>query len=212
MRDRHFIEPAEGSALALYRERPDARSRERRGTPGIATAARRSSFARVQSALDERQFDAALQALENARSIDPRDRRLAAFDERIAKLRAELGPAEILAAINAQNFDRAAQLIDQAARAKSHRRAPRLNQLREDLRRHRADSDVTRLVALLDARLQQDHLLEPPDDSAVYYLDQARKAGAPPRRCRRNSASCRAGSTRPRTAPSPSSSSTRRTA
>ena len=68
----------------------------------------------MQSALDEKQFEAALQALETVRSIDPEDTRLPALDERIAKIRAELGPAEILAAINAQNFDRAAQLIDQA--------------------------------------------------------------------------------------------------
>ena len=49
------------------------------------------------------------------------------------------------AAINAQNFDRAAQLIDQAARAKSLSE-PKLAQLREDLRRHRADSDVSRIL------------------------------------------------------------------
>ena len=56
-------------------------------------------------------------------------------------MRAELGPAEIVAAINAQNFDRAAQLIDQAARAKSMGES-KLNQLREDLRRHRADTTM----------------------------------------------------------------------
>ena len=94
----------------------------------IPRAARRSQglkrlaeilVARVQSALDEQQFEAALQALETVRSIDPNDTRLPALDERIAKMRDELGPAEIQAAINAQNFERAAQLIDQAARAKS---------------------------------------------------------------------------------------------
>jgi len=46
---------------------------------------------------------------------------------------------------------------------------PKLNQLREELRRHRADSDDTRLVALIDARMQQDQLADPPNDSAVYY-------------------------------------------
>jgi protein TonB len=54
----------------------------------------------------------------------------------------------------------------------------KLNQLREDLRRRRADTDDTRLVALIDARMQQDQLADPPNDSAVYYLSQARKAGA----------------------------------
>jgi protein TonB len=176
MRDRHFIEPPEGSALSLYRSALvlDPSSGEaRQGLQRLAEVL----LARVQSALDERQFDSALQALETVRSIDPGDKRLPAFDERIAKMRAELGPAEILAAINAQNFDRAAQLIDQAARTKSVGE-PKLNQLREELRRHRTDSDSARLVALVDARLQQDQLVDPPNDSAVYYLNQARKAGA----------------------------------
>jgi protein TonB len=176
MRDRHFIEPAEGSALSLYRSALvlDRSSGEaRQGLQRLAEVL----LARVQSALDERQFDTALQALESARSIDPADKRLAAFDERIAKLRTELGPAEIQAAINAQNLDRAAQLLDQAARTKSVSE-PKLNQLREDLRRHRAESEALRLVALIDARMQQGQLVDPPNDSAVYYLTQARKAGA----------------------------------
>jgi TonB family protein len=176
MRDRHFIDPAEGSALALYRGALAIDPSSGEAHQGLQRLAE-VLLARVQSALDERQFDAALQALENVRSIDPSDKRLTAFDERIAKMRAELGPAEIMAAINAQNFDRAAQLIDQAARTRSVGDA-KLNQLREDLRRHRADSDDTRLVALIEARMQQDQLADPPNDSAVYYLSQARKAGA----------------------------------
>ncbi len=176
MRDRHFIDPAEGSALALYRAALAIDPSSGEAQQGLQRLAE-VLLARVQSALDEHQFDAALQALESARSIDPSDKRLAAFDERIVKMRAELGPAEILAAINAQNFDRAAQLIDQAARTRSVADA-KLNQLREDLRRHRADSDNSRIVALIDARMQQDQLTDPPNDSAVYYLSQARKAGA----------------------------------
>jgi protein TonB len=175
MRDRHFIDPPQGSALALYRSALGLEPSSGEAQQGLQRLAE-VLLARVQSALDERQFDAALQALENARSIDPSDKRLPALDERIAKMRAELGPAEILAAINAQNFDRAAQLIDQAARTRSVGE-PKLTQLREELRRHRADSDDTRLVALIDARMQQDQLADPPNDSAVYYLSQARKAG-----------------------------------
>jgi hypothetical protein len=176
MRDRHFIEPAEGSALSLYRSALLLAPDNGEAQQGL----RRLSeilVGRVQSALDEKQFDAALQALETVRSIDPNDPRLAALDERIAKMRDELGPAEIQAAINAQNFERAAQLIDQAARAKSISE-PKLAQLREDLRRHHEDSDVSRILALLDARMDQDQLMEPANDNAVSYFVQARKAGA----------------------------------
>jgi TonB family protein len=176
MLDRHFIDPADGSALTLYRNAlllaPD-NGEARQGLQRLAEIL----ISRVQSALDERKFDLALQALETARSIDPGDGRLAGLDERIASLRAEFGPAQILAAINAQNFDRAAQLIDDAARAKSLNNA-KLAQLRDELRRRHAEFDIASFAKLIDTRLQQDRLTEPANDSAVYYLNQARAAGA----------------------------------
>jgi TonB family protein len=176
MTDRHFIEPAEGSALTLYRSALSLDPQNGEAQQGLKRLAE-ILFARVQSALDERKFDVALQSLEIARSINPGDSRLSALDERIATLRAEFGPAQILAAINAQNFDRAAQLIDEAARSKSLSNA-KLAQLREDLRRHREEAEVANFVKLIDTRLQQDKMLEPRNDSAAYYLAQARAAGA----------------------------------
>jgi len=178
MTDRHFIEPVEASALTLYRNAlllDPENGEARQGLQRLAEIL----FARVQSALDERKFDIALQALESARSINPGDSRLAALDQRIASLRAEFGPAQILAAINAQNFDRAAQLIDEAAHSKSLNNA-KLAQLREELRRRHEELDIANLVKLIDSRLSQDKLLEPRNDSAAYYLAQARTAGATP--------------------------------
>jgi TonB family protein len=176
MLDRHFIDPAEGSALTLYRsalllDRDNGEAHQ--GLQRLAEIL----FTRVQSALDERRIDVALPALESARSINPSDSRLSALDERIASLRAEFGPAQILAAINAQNFDRAAQLIDEAAGAKSLNNA-KLAQLRDELRRRHQEFDIANFVKLIDTRLQQDKLTEPRDDSAAYYLAQARAAGA----------------------------------
>jgi len=176
MLDRHFIDPLAGSALSLYREvlviKPDS-GEARQGLQRLSEIL----IARVQSALDDRRFDVALQFLETARSIDASDKRLAALDEKIASLRAELGPAQILAAINAQNFDRATQLIDEAARTKSLPPA-KLTQLRDEVRRRRDEFDVSRLLKLVDTRMQQDHVIDPHNDSAVYYLDQAKQAGA----------------------------------
>ena len=176
MRDRHFIEPSEGSALSLYRSALLLAPGNGEAQQGLKRLSE-ILVGRVQSALDEKQFDAALQALETVRSIDANDPRLPALDDRIAKMRDELGPAEIEAAINAQNFDRATQLIDQAVRSKSISES-KIAQLREGLRRHLADSDVSRLLALLDARLEQDQLIDPANDNAVTYFAQARKAGA----------------------------------
>ena len=176
MLDRHFIDPADGSALTLYRNAlllDPSNGEARQGLQRLAEVL----FTRVQSALDERKFDVALQALETARSINPADGRLSALDGRIASLRAEFGPAQILAAINAQNFDRATQLIDEAARAKSLNNS-KLAQLRDELRRRHEEFDIASLVKLIDTRLQQDKLIEPRNDSATYYLGQARAAGA----------------------------------
>ena len=176
MLDRHFIDPAQGSALSLYRNAlllDPANGEAQQGLQRLAEIL----FSRVQSSLDDRKFDIALQALETARSINPADPRLGALDERIAALRAEVGPAQILAAINAQNFERASQLIDEATRAKSLS-GVRLAQLREELRRRHEEADVANSVKLIDTRLQQDRVTEPREDSAVYYLAQARAAGA----------------------------------
>jgi TonB family protein len=178
MTDRHFIDPAEGSALTLYRNALLLDPQNGEAHQGLQRLAE-ILFARVQSALDERKFDVALQSLETARSINPGDSRLAALDQHIAALRAELGPAQILAAINAQNFDRAAQLIDEAAHSKSLNNA-KLAQLRDELRRRHQEFDIANLVKLIDSRLQQDKLLDPRNDSAAYYLAQARAAGATP--------------------------------
>jgi len=176
MLDRHYLDPAEGSALALYRSAlllDPSRGEASQGLQRLAEIL----FAKVQSALDERKFDVALQALETARSINPGDSRLAAFDERLATLRTELGPAQIQAALNAQNFDRATQLIDEAARARVLTGA-KLTQLRDEVRRRREQFDSSRLVALIGTRMQQDRLLDPHNDSAAFYLDEARQTGA----------------------------------
>jgi len=176
MLDRHFIDPADGSALTLYRNALLLDPENGEVHQGLQRLAE-ILVARVQSALDERKIDVALQALESARSINPGDSRLSALDARIAALRAEFGPAQILAAINAQNFDRAAQLIDDAARTKSLSNA-KLTQLRDELRRRHEEADTANFVKLIDTRLQQDKLIEPRNDSATYFLMQARAAGA----------------------------------
>jgi TonB family protein len=176
MLDRHFIDPASGSALSLYREvlivAPD-NGEARQGLQRLSEIL----IARVQAALDDRKFDVALQFLETARSIDANDQRLIALDEKIATLRAELGPAQILAALNAQNFDRATQLIDEAGRTKALPLA-KLNQLRDEVHRRRDEFEVARLLKLVETREQQDHLIDPRNDSAVFYLEQAKQAGA----------------------------------
>ncbi|MGO9634063.1 MAG: TonB family protein [Steroidobacteraceae bacterium] len=176
MLDRHFIEPADGNALAIYKSvlmLDPGNGEAKQGLQRLAQIL----FARAQSDLGERKFDMALQALETARSISPEDPRLADLDARVEALRAELGSTQIQAALNAGNFVRATELLDEAVRAKSMGVA-QTAQLREEIRRRSVKADVEHFVSLLTTRLQQDRLLDPHNDSAVYYLQQAREAGA----------------------------------
>jgi TonB family protein len=178
MLDRHYMEPADTGALALYQDvlaYDPVNGEARQGLQRIAQIL----ITRVQSDLEEKRFDLALQALETARNLTPDDPRIAPLDQRIANLRAELGPAQIQAALNAKNFDKAAQLLDEAARAKILSAAS-LSQLRDELGRRRADATVANLLKLIEARLQQDRLIDPPEDNAAYYLQKARGAGATP--------------------------------
>lgn len=126
MRDRHFIDPAAGSALSLYRSALalDPGSGEaRQGLQRLAEVL----VAKVQTALDEKKFDAALQALETVRSIDPQDQRLPALDERIAKMRAKAEAARPAAApLPAPAFrPRASGAAERAAAGPPQAPAPR---------------------------------------------------------------------------------------
>jgi TonB family protein len=176
MRDRHYIDPADQNALAFYQNVLLYDPNNGEAQQGVERVAQ-ILFARVQSDLEDKRYDLALQALETARSIRPDDPHLKDLDARIAAVRAELGPAQIQAAVTAKNFDRALELIDAAARAKAIP-APRIAQMRDEVRRLQESSDATRLIKLLATRIQQDRLLEPREDSALYYLQQARTAGA----------------------------------
>ncbi len=176
MLDRRFIEPADGNALAFYKNvllLDPGNGEAQQGLQRLAQIL----FARAQSDLNERKFDMALQALETARSISAGDPRLADLDARVEALRAELGPTQIQAALNAGNFDRATELLEEAVRAKSVSGA-QAAQWRDEIRRRKNKADVGRLIALVATRVQQDRLLEPHNDSAVYYLHEARQAGA----------------------------------
>jgi TonB family protein len=153
MLERRYIEPPDNSALTLYRNVLGRDPDNAEATQGLARLAQ-LLLTKAETALDQRRFDAALQALEIARSIIHDDPRVKILDARVLQLRAELGSSVIQATINAGNFERATTQIDEAARTKSLT-AEQLAQLREDLRR-RQEADADRLAKLAQARAQQD--------------------------------------------------------
>jgi periplasmic protein TonB len=176
MLDRRYIEPVDNSALGYYHSilAFDANNAEaKQGLDRLAELL----LAKAQTALDQQHVDQALQALEIARGINRDDPRVQALDTRLAKMRADLGASLIQAAIEAGNYERATTLVDEAARAKSLTPA-QLTQLRDDLRRKQSDSDMDRFLKTAQARVQQDHLIDPANDSAAHYFALASKAGA----------------------------------
>jgi protein TonB len=176
MLERRYIEPADNSALGYYHSilAYDANNAEaKQGLERLAELL----LTKAQTALDQQHVDSALQSLEIARGIIPGDPRVQALDARLSKMRADLGSSVIQAAIDAGNYDRASALIDEAGRAKSLT-PPQLAQLRDDLKHRQSDSDVDRLIKTAEARVQQEHLLDPPNDSAAHYFALASKAGA----------------------------------
>jgi TonB family protein len=173
LRDKRYDEPANDCALTYYRSVLvfDASNGEaRQGLDRIAEVL----LMRAESAFEQRNYDSALRSIETARSIRPEHPRLAALDAQIGQRRGELALAQIQAALQAQSFDRAQQLIRQAQQAQSVP-ADVLARVREDLARRQAESEMTETLKLMQARLQQGRLVEPQDDSAKFYLGVARK-------------------------------------
>ncbi len=177
MAERRYIAPAEANALSLYRRvlALDPHNGEAQQGVDRLTAV---LLERARAALDARQFEVAMQSLESARSLRPTDERLAALDARVGALRASLGVSQVQAAIMAQNFDFAAQAIDEGVRARSLS-AAQATTLRESLKRQRAEAEVNKNVRLAQSRIQQNHLIDPPNDSAIVYWDRARRGAMP---------------------------------
>jgi TonB family protein len=175
MLERRYIEPAENNALGYYRGvlGYDANNAEaKQGLDRLESLL----VSKAQTALDQQHFESALQALEIARSINRDDPRMQILDSRLSKMRTELGSSVIQASINAGNYERAAALIDEAAQAKTLS-LPQLAQLRNDMARRRDETDEDRLIKTAQARVQQDRLIDPSNDSAAHWFTLAKKAG-----------------------------------
>ncbi len=168
MSERRYIDPADNSALGYFREvlaRDPGNDEAKQGLARLEELL----LSRAETALDQRRFDPALQALEAARSINKDDARIPALDARVSQMRAEIGAASIQAAINAGNYERATSQIDEAARAKALG-ADQLAALRESLRQHQeADADRAAKAA---ARAQADRAAQEAKSQAAREQEQ----------------------------------------
>jgi TonB family protein len=173
MREKRYDEPENDCALTYFRNvlvYDSGNGEARQGLDRIAELL----LMRASTAFDQRNYDSALRSIETARSIRPDHPRLAALDTQISQRRGELALAQIQAAMQAQSYDRAQQLIRDAQQSQSIS-ADVVARLKSDLARRQADFEMTDTLKLLAARLQQGRLVEPAEDSAKYYLSAARK-------------------------------------
>jgi protein TonB len=134
-------------------------------------------IARARTALDERRFDNALAELEAARSIDPNDQRLVEVDARLDSMRAQTALAQIQATLAAQNFERAAALLE-AAQKDALLPPAQVAQLSKELESKRRAATIQRLVASAESRLNNGRLVTPNGESAKDSIAALREAGA----------------------------------
>ena len=173
MLDRRFIEPPDNSALTFYRRVQALDAGNAEAKQGLSRLSE-LLLSKAETALEQRRFEPALQAIEAARAINRDDPRLPGLDAKVIQLRVESASATILAALNAGNYEHATQQIDEAARSKLLP-AEKLAQLRDDLRRRQEDADRAAKAAAL-ARTQQDRAAEQARNAAAHERSVQEKA------------------------------------
>jgi len=176
MDERRYIEPAKNNALEHFRTVLQIEPGNAEATEGLKRLGG-LLIARARTALDERRFDNALAELEAARSIDPNDQRLVEVDARLDSMRAQTALAQIQATLAAQNFDRAATLLD-AAQKDALLPPATIAQLTKELESKRRSVTVSRLVASAESRLANGRLVTPADESAKDAIKALKEAGA----------------------------------
>jgi protein TonB len=176
MDERRYIEPAKNNALEHFRQVLVLDPKNAEATEGLKRLGG-LLIARARTALDERRFDNALAELEAARSIDPSDQRLVEVDARLDSMRAQTALAQIQATLAAQNFDRAAALLE-AAQKDALLPPAQIAQLSKELEGKRRTVTINRLAANAEARLANGRLVTPADESAKDSIKALREAGA----------------------------------
>jgi TonB family protein len=176
MDERRYIEPAKNNALEHFRQVLVMEPGNAEATEGLKRLGG-LLIARARTALDERRFDNALAELEAARSIDPNDARLTEVDAKLDTMRAQTALAQIQATIAAQNFDRAAALLE-AAQKDALLPPAQITQLTREVETKRRSVTIGRLVAATESRINSGRLVTPAGESAKDAIASLREAGA----------------------------------
>jgi len=164
--ERRYTDPKAESALVYYHsvlaQEPD-NGEAREGLARIAVVLDE----RLQTALKEGRYDDAALTVTQLKLAEVDPARLKDVEGRVAV-------AQITAALERDNADRAAALLRQAE-ASGVLTTEQVTRFHADLDRRQADARVQRLVDVIGTRIRDGQLVEPANDSARYHITQLRK-------------------------------------
>jgi TonB family protein len=169
---RHYTEPEGDNALAYFRAvlaQDPANDEAKEGLQRIGALLDE----RLQSELGQRRFNDAAGTVAQLKLIRQGDQGLTQIDARLAE-------AQIAAALEAGNVDRANQLLQQGSQLGTLP-APIAAHWRDEIGRRQGDARTQVLAQLVTTRIRDGLLVDPPNDSAKAYLAQLRRAPSDPR-------------------------------
>lgn len=166
-----LVAPAGESAADLYREALRRNARDPRAVNGLEQVIDHL-VTDAEQALQEHRLDAAQQLADQARAINPSHPRVAFLTAQIGaqRERAVLGKAQRAAASGDVNA--ALGLLDDATRG-GHR-STLVDEARQQLAQKQIDERVADFVARGREALGSGALLEPPEQSAHFFIESAR--------------------------------------
>jgi TonB family protein len=166
LNERRYTDPKNESALVYYRsalaQEPD-NGEALEGLARIAVVLEE----RLQSALSAGRFDDAAQTIAQLKLAQVDATRMSAAESRIAA-------AQIGAALESDDADRAAVLLRQAE-ASQVLSADQVAGYRADVERRQAAARIVRAADLVTTRIREGKLVEPANGSAEFHLGQLRK-------------------------------------
>ena len=168
----HLLDPAAGSAFALYSEvlRLDPQNATaQRGIDQIAT----HFIEQAESQLVEGKLDAAESSLNAARQVRPEHRRLKFLDAQLAKDRQEQLVLQARQSATAGNLQEAQQLLQQAQQGET--KSSEITSAQQVIDSRARAQQVTQLLDLARQRVTQNRLVAPPEDNAKSYLRSAQR-------------------------------------
>ena len=172
MNARHYTDPEGDNALAYFRAVLAQDSQNDEAREGLQ---------RIGALLDERlQAELAQRRLSDAAGTLVQLKVIRPGDPGLARIEVKLAEAQIAAAIDAGNVERASQLLRQASQLGTLTE-PSAAHWRDEISRRQGDARSQQLAQLVSLRIGAGKLVDPAADSAKAYLAQLRRMPSDPK-------------------------------